>query len=341
MLRFFVFLCLSCCLADLPARADGDYQLGHGYDWGPFNFAGYSNLVANLPQQGQKSLVLDDLSLFVTGHLGRLFNPFTEAELTHFDVAHSGPSGPDHGDGDFALERLYNDSYVTDSVTLRLGKMLSPVGEWNVIHAAPLVLTTVRPAVTYRNFSEYASGVSVLYSDPTASLPDLQLYWQPSGEFSERPSSITFHQYKAVEGAHVSFPIGLLDKVGMSFQQSKDVRGADQTLYGLDFHYSLGKLTLTGEGTFSDISNNAAIRVRDTEWGAYTAAAYDLTDRWSVYTWYEGFADRAAPSTAHDVLFGFAYKPEPASVFKLEYLQNIGGQPVNPTGLFASWSVLF
>jgi len=44
--------------------------------------------------------------------------------------------------------------------------MLSPVGEWNEIHAAPLVLTTVRPAVTYQNFSEYLTGGSLLYSDP-------------------------------------------------------------------------------------------------------------------------------------------------------------------------------
>ncbi len=334
-------LSVLCCLADPPAHADGDYQLGHGLDLGPFNFAGYSDLVANLPQQGQKSLVLNDLSLFVTGHIGRFFNPFTEAELTNFDIARSGPLGPDRGQGEFVLERLYNDAYLTDSVTFRLGKMLAPVGEWNVIHAAPLVLTTVRPAVTYRNFSEYATGVSVLYSDPTARLPDVQLYWQPSGEFSERPSSITFHQYKEVEGAHISFPIGLLDKVGISFQQSKDVRGFDQSLYGLDFHYTVGKLTLTGEATYSDISNAAALQARDSEWGAYAAASYALTDRWSVYGWYEGFADRTAPSAAHDLLFGLAYKPEPAIVFKLEYLQNIGGQPVNPTGLFASWSVLF
>jgi hypothetical protein len=331
-----------CSLIDSIALAD-DYQLGHGLDVGPFNFAGYSNLVANAPDEARKSFVLDDLSLFVTAHFGRFINPFTEAELTHFDFFHSGPTGPnrDRGDGHFVLERIYNDSYLTDSVTLRLGKMLTPVGEWNEIHAAPLVLSTVRPAVTFRNFSEYATGVSALFGDPTGRFPDLQVYWQPSGEFSERPSTITVHQYKAVEGVHVSFPIGLLDKVGISFQQSKDVRGFDQSLFGFDFHYTVGKLTLAGEGTFSDINNTSAIRARDTEWGTYLSASYALTGKWSAYGWYEGFADRTAPSVAHDLLFGVAYRPHPATVIKLEYLQNVGGQPVNPTGLFASWSVLF
>jgi hypothetical protein len=332
---------LACCLGGRPADADGDYQLGHGLDLGPLNIAGYSSVSALVPTTGQKALALDDLSLFVTGHFGWLFNPFTEAELSGLAILHSGHLMGERGQGDFVLERLYNDSYLTDSLTLRLGKMLAPVGEWNVIHAAPLVLTTVRPAVTNRNFSEYATGVSVLYSDPNTSFPELQLYWQPIGELSERPVSFTVHRYKEVEGAHVSFPLGLLDKIGVSFQQSEDVHGVNQSLYGLDFHYTVNKVTLQGEATFSDISNNGTGLVRDTEWGAYAAASYAFSDQWSTYGWYETFADRSVSTTAHDVLFGVAYRPHPAIVFKLEYLQNISGHPVNPTGVYASWSVLF
>ena len=337
----FGLVALLCCATGGAARADGDYQLGHGLDLGPFNFAGYSNVVGSIPDQGQKSLAVDDLSLFVSGHLGQFFNPFTEAELSNFNVVSAGAPGRDPGDGHLLLERLYNDSYLTDATTLRLGKMLTPVGEWNVIHAAPLELTTVRPAVTDRNFAAYATGASVLYSDPYARLPDVQVYWQPSGEFAQRPDTITFHQYKTVEGAHVAVPLGLLDQVGFSFQQSKDIYGSDQSLYGLDFHYTLGRLTLQGEGTFSDINNNAVIHTRDTEWGAYAAASYALSEKWSVYGWYEEFADRAAPSVAHDVLAGIAYRPQPPIVLRLEYLQNISGTPVNPTGVFAGWAVLF
>ncbi len=324
-------------LSGMAARGD-DYQLGHGLDVGPVNIAGYSNLVGLLPQHQQKSLEVDDLSLFVTGHFDRLLNPFVEAELSHLSLVHGAGRGDD---GDFVLERLYNDSYLTDSTTLRLGKMLSPVGEWNEIHAAPLVLTTVRPAVTYRNFSEYTTGVSLRYADPYSKWPDVQLYFQPTGEFSERPHALTVHQYRMVGGGHLSLPLGLLDKVGLSFQQSKDVTGVDQSLYGLDFHYTIGKLTLQGEATFSDISHNGTARARDTEWGAYTAASFALTNEWSTYGWYEVFADRASPSVAHDLLFGVAYRPHPAIVLRVEYLQNVGGRPVNPTGVFASWAVLF
>lgn len=336
-----ILLPALCCLA-AGARADGigHYRLGHGLDLGPFNFAGYSNLVANVPRNDARSLVLDDLSLFVTGHAGRFVNPFAEAEFTQFDIARSA-SDTKRRNGDLVLERLYNDANLTDSLTLRFGKMLTPVGEWNEIHAAPLVLTTVRPAVTYRNFSEYTTGASVIYSDPYERYPDVQVYWQPSGELSERPSHLTVHRYKQVAGTHVSFPIGLLDKVGVSFQHSKDSDNVIQSLYGADFHYTIGKLTLQGEATFSDIRDGAAGDARDTEWGGYAAASYALTEKWSVHGWYEGFADRTNASAAQDLLFGVSYQPLPAMILRTEYLENVGGTPVNPSGLFASWSVLF
>jgi hypothetical protein len=328
----------GCCLAQPPAQAADDYQLGRGLDLGPVNIAGYTNLVAGFPEQAPRSLALDDLSLFVSAHLGRFFNPFTETELEGLSLLKSGGEIPDR-DANFTIERLYNDSYLTDSVTLRLGQMLTPVGEWNQIHAAPLVLTTVRPAVTSRNYSEYATGASLLYSDPYLRLPDLQVYWQPDGELYRHPNSI--RQFKSIEGAHAAVPLSLLDQVGFSFQHARELSGADQSLFGIDFHYTIGSVALQGEATVTPISNNPAVHFRDTEWGGYLAATYSLTNQWSLYSWYENFADRSLPSIAQDVLFGFAYRPQPPIVFRLEYLQNFGGQPVNPTGLFAGWAVLF
>jgi hypothetical protein len=189
-LRTAVLSALLWCSVAASATAQ-EYQLGHGYDLGPLNFAGYSNVVVKAPAQGQTSLSIDDLSLFVSGHFNSLINPFVEAELTDLTLVHSAPTRRGEGDGDIVLERLYNDSYLSGSTTLRIGKMLSPVGEWNEIHAAPLVLSITRPAVTYRNFSEYATGVSLRYTDPDLQLPDVQAYLQPSGEFSERPHTIT------------------------------------------------------------------------------------------------------------------------------------------------------
>ncbi|MCA8928105.1 MAG: hypothetical protein KDC18_08535 [Alphaproteobacteria bacterium] len=319
------------------ARAEGAYRPGHGYDLGPLNIAGYANVVASSQRNGPDEIVLDDLSLFVSGHFHRLVNPFIEAELADFRLV-----GNSSGDGssELVLERLYNDANITDSLTLRLGLMLAPVGEWNEIHAAPLVLSSVRPAVTYRNFSEYVTGASVLYSPPLGDLPELQVYWQPGDELAERPDTLTSHHYNQVAGAHLAYPLGLLDKIGASLQRSTDEQGVDQTLVGIDYHYTLGNVTLQGEGTYA-VLDKAPTGGRDEEWGLYAAARYKISDRWSVHAWYEAFADRNGATPAQDVLVGVGWRPLPAMIARVEYLQNVGGPGVNGTGVYASWSVLF
>jgi hypothetical protein len=323
------------------AFADDSYQLGHGYNIGPFNFAGYSDIVVNIPDEGHKTVGFGDLSLFVTGHVTPIFNPFIEAELTHFDFISSERSGPDRGNGSFILERLYDDITLTDAVTFRFGKMLAPVGEWNQIHAAPLVLAAVRPAVTDQNFSEFLTGASLLYGDPDGETPGLQLYWQPAGELFEQPSGITPDQYQQVEGLHITYPLSLRDQIGFSFQRARDIHGIDQSLFGLDFQYRVQKLTLQGEGTYADLSGHTADLMRRTELGGYLGASYAFAEDWSVYGWHEEFAGRQIRATSRDILGGVAYRPDPAMVLKFEYLENIGGTPVNPTGLFMSWSILF
>lgn len=332
---------LASCLTSNPAYAGGKYQLGSGYDVGPFNFSGYMNFVVALPDQGPKSATLEDLSLFAAGHISKLINPFVEAELTHLVVADTDHSGENNTGAELVLERYYNDSYLSDSVILRLGKMLAPVGEWNLNHAAPLVLATSRPAVTFRNFAAYIQGVSLLYSDPEGGAPDMQVYWQPDWEETEKPRGVVFEQHKMAEGIHVSVPILQFDKVGFSFQRVVDFHGVTQSLVGGDFRYTLQNVTLQGEATYSSLSGGDMTRLRDDESGGYLSATYAFNPRWSAYSWYEAFMDRTQTSAAQDALVGVAYHPVDVMVVKLEYLQNFGGTPVNPTGLFASWSVLF
>ncbi len=342
-LAALLLLAVACGAA--PASRAGTYDLGQGVDLGPFNVSGYANLVGGLPAHASSSVVLDDLSIFVTGHLGRFVNPFTEVELSGIGSdALAQREGTGRGDEYLVLERLYNDSYLTDAFTLRVGKMLTPVGAWNVIHAAPLVLTTVRPAVTYRDFSEYVAGFSLLYRDPEGQLPDTQIYWQPGKELAARPNPLQPHRYRGVAGAHVSFPVSLLDRIGFSVQHEKILDGREQTLVGSDLQYSLGRVSVQAEGTYSTFSGAAPglyPAERRNQFGGYLSTTYSLDDKWSVYTWYEGFAFRAGSSPAQDALAGISFKPRPALVLKFEYLENFGGAPVNPRGLFTSISMLF
>ena len=319
-----------------------DYQLGSGVNVGNFNIAGYANLIADAPQGERKSLSLDDLSLFVSGHMNKVVNPFIEVELTGLPLLHGSGVAPSDETPYVVLERLYNDTYLSNEFTLRIGKMLAPVGEWNQIHAAPLVSTTTRPLVTERGFSGYVSGTSLIFVDPTDKWPEIQAYWQPAEDLAARPSSLTAHRYCDVEGLHLNWPIDLTDKIGFSFQRSRVVgSNEEQFLYGANAKFSFDRFTIDSETTLSSLSGGSRPLYRRTEWGAYVLGSYAISDRWSVFSWYEQFTDRRSAVSARDVLTGVAFSPVPSLVFKAERVTNFGADWGNPTGYFASLAVLF
>ena len=116
------------------------YRLGRGYALGDsgFRLGGYANAeimaAGQLPWQFQ----VNDLSLFVSWDNGSRIRFFSELELA--DVLTAGEKQPwGAAQTHFESERFYFDGLVNDKLTVRIGKFLTPVGQWNVLHAAPLV----------------------------------------------------------------------------------------------------------------------------------------------------------------------------------------------------------
>ena len=67
--------------------AQSEYELGHGYNFSAFNVGGFSDVTAAATDSGRKAVSVNALSVFATGHIASVFNPFVEAELTGFDQA--------------------------------------------------------------------------------------------------------------------------------------------------------------------------------------------------------------------------------------------------------------
>jgi len=319
-------------------RAD-EYRLGQGTLLGKnFFLSGYGNFVLDAPRNGPMAVSVDDLSLFVSGQVNRWANPFFEIELSGATLFQQG-SEPRSG-GYVIPERVYNDARVTESDTLRVGKMLSPVGDWNLIHAAPLVPTSTRPLTTYRGFSEYTSGVSWLHENSQGGGPDWQLYWQPGNEWSQRPDSIAPRHYHNVWGAHVNWPMGLSDKVGFSFQRGELAStGGYYSLVGINTRKTIGKLMLESEAVSSQRSGPSS--AHGSEWGIYGVADYAVTTHWHGIVEWEQYQDHQIDQRSRNALFGIAYKPEPSTVWKLEYVHQYGESPNVPTGWKAAFAVLF
>jgi hypothetical protein len=332
------------------AAAEESFQQAQPANSSDFSLTGFTNVTGNAPSGGKATLNVDDLGVFGSGHINQEFNPFFEAELAGVTLLRQGGDPLAAGYPHLLLERLFNDSYLTSNLSLRVGKMLSPVGEWNLIHVPALVLTTTRPETTYRGFSEFTSGASVIYNGNDGSVPDIQVYVQPWSELRSRPQDIIVRDYEHVSGIHLNWPLGLNDMLGLSIQNAQvKMTGEQQTLAGYNFSKEFGPVELETEAFRTHISGANGDRLQNNEWGTYLQGAYALNERWHLVGRYEYFSDRGSiinsisTVASRNSLLGVAYKSASASpqVWKLEYIEQYGQQLDIQTGLYVSFSNLF
>lgn len=342
----FPFLLLQLGLMlPVSSRAEG-YELGQGWHGGNYYLSGYANIEVVDRFDAPSRLDLDDLSLFAGGRLNQWANPFTEVELAKHTLVRQG-GGAEHGD--FIVERFYNESMFSEHDTFRLGKVLTPVGEWNLVHAAPLIPIITRPYSTAQGFDAYMSGISWLHDPEDGAMPSLQLYWQPDTEWFKRPASQTSRNFTHVYGMHLNSSLGLIDKIGASFQRGQFMEtGESFTLYGVNGNKSLGKLKLESEAITSRFSGavipGAPAHIHDHEEGIFALADYALTSQWHGILEGEYYQDHLVDMPSRSTSVTVAYKPSVPAILKLEYIHQAGiSASIAPihTGLKASFSTLF
>jgi hypothetical protein len=326
-------------------RAEG-YVLGQGWPVGNYLFSGYANIELVDRFNSPAQLDLDDLSLFASGRVNKWFNPFLEAELSKYTLIKQGGGSIQ---GDFVVERFYDDVIISDHDVLRIGKILTPLGDWNLVHAAPLIPIITRPYTTARGFLAYSSGLSWLHDPESYVKPNWQLYWQPDTELLKRPASVAPRSFRNVYGAHFNIPFGLLDKFGASLQHGKYIEtGETFTLVGINAHKTLGNVKLESEAITAKFTGavlpGAVPRVHDDELGIFGLADYAVTPKWHTILEGEYYQDHLVTQPSRNVLAAVAYKPSEPMVWKLEYIHQ-AGVPASfatiRTGWKASFSTLF
>ena len=326
-------------------QAEG-YELGQGWQSGNYYLSGYVNIELIDRFDVPTRLDLDDLSLFAGGRVNKWINPFTEAELSKYTLIQEG--GGSTNQGDFIVERFYNDSIFSEHDTLRIGKILTPLGDWNLVHAAPLIPIITRPYTTARGFDAYASGVSWLHDPESGATPNWHLYWQPDTEWFKRPANQAPRSFRNVYGGHINMPLGLLDKIGASFQHGELIEtGETFTLFGANANQSFGKLKLESEAIASNFSGTVlpgTTRYHDNESGIFGLADYAVTPKWHGILEGEYYQDHTVSESSRSTLVAVAYKPSVPMVWKLEYIHQ-AGVPASfatiTTGFKASFSTMF
>jgi hypothetical protein len=318
---YIVLLYLG-CLGSLAAHAE-NYEFGQGWRSDDLYLSGYTNLEVIDRFGTPTRLVLDDLSLFASGHLSDWVNPFAEVELSNHTLLSQG--GGVTQNGDVVIERFYNDVRLSERHTLRVGKMLTPLGKWNRIHAAPLLPMVTRPYTAARGFHAYASGINWAYETGDGLVSEAQLYWQPDNEWFKRPATQTIRNFHNVIGGYLGKTFGLKDQVGVSFQQGTLIESGERyTLFGINAGKTSGKLRLESEAVTARFSDDFP-KAHGTESGIFVLAEYAFASQWRGIAEAEYYRDHMVAPASRTTSLAVNYKPSHVPVvWKLEYTRQAG-----------------
>jgi hypothetical protein len=321
----------------MPPSPQWDYHLGQGLRVGNsgLTLGGYGSVRYEDLHRFSPQLTVSALSLLLSWDTGTRVRFFSEVELEDVTVARGERAFNSRSHG-IELERLYADVYLFEVATLRLGKFLTPVGRWNLIHADPLVWTTSRPLVSIQPFAPDTTG-AMLYGSLQSLGKEVEysVYLELTDDLDPNQQEGPFS--KAV-GMHLATHLGATE-VGVSYAhfEREQERAEQQNLFGLDFLWTHQRMEVTGEflyrvGTYGPD--------RD-EWGLFVQGAVPLSKRLFALARYEFFEPRGPLPGVHLFVPALAFRPLPPLIVRAEYSMAYDNTAKVPEGFSASVSLLF
>jgi len=317
------------------AASDIDYRLGNGLriPGTDFSVGGYATGSYERSDDAPSRAAIDNLSLFLWWDGSERWKFFAELEYDNLLLTRAQKSGDNNY---LSLERLYLDFALTDTLQLRAGKFLTPIGRWNLIHATPLVWTTSRPLATTLAFPTNMTGVMVTQTLPdVASGVEYSIYGASGTEIRPNPAIDTFSE---AVGSHVTLHTGADAQVGFSyveFEQEK-TQPERKRLAGLDFTWTHDRYELSAEAVyrFSDIG-----AARD-ERGGFIQLVAPLSEKVYAVARYEAFRPAQQTETTQLWVGGVTWRITPALVLKAEWIAGSHNTVDTPAGFLSSISVL-
>lgn len=321
----------------MPPSPQWEYHLGQGLRVGNsgLTLGGYGSVRYEDLHRHSPQLTVSALSAFLSWDTGTRVRFFSEVELEDLSVARGEHYFEMRNHG-IELERLYADIYLFEATTLRLGKFLTPVGRWNLIHADPLVWTTSRPLISFQSFAPNTTG-AMLYGNLQSLGRDLEysVYLELTDDLNPDQHEGPFN--KAV-GMHLVTPLGPTE-IGFSYAhfEREQEHGDGQNLFGLDFLWTHQRLEVTGEFLYRVGTQGPN---RD-EWGLFVQGTVSLTARLFAIARYEFFTPRGPFPGVHLWVPALAFRPIPPLVVRAEYSFAYDNYARVPQGFASSVALLF
>lgn len=370
-----------------PAPAEGlwaAYEFGRGLRLGDtgLTVGGYLTGEFSRPRDTASQARLSHASVFVWWEPHAALKLLGEFDQTNVLVRRRNPQpvrpgGPGGGAGGalgsagvaeaerterrFSLERLHLSWTFDDTLTLRGGKFLTPVGRWNLLHADPLVWTIHRPLLTQSVYPHNVTGLmaSGLINTGAGAL-DYALYASNGREWRPDPDQDPFSR---VRGTRLVWKPGDGPwQLGASYAryEQQGSRGEPRSLQGLDLHWADRGWALSAEWLHTRNRQRGPVQPQPQPGppredrpgmrvqvpgvparGSYLQAVAPLQPRLWAVARAEWIRDALAEGTLRQTTLGLAWRPHQALSFKLEHQWVRWRGDSTPEGWAASASLLF
>ncbi len=325
---------LSAAAADIDAP-DSGYTLGSGYQvpGTKWHLGGYATASFSDPQSDRARIAIDNLSLFLWWQGEGRWKFFSELEYENPIASRSDRL---RSDDYLSWERAYLEYALSDDISVRAGKFLTPIGHWNLIHATPLVWTTSRPLVTTLPFPTNMTGIMVTTTVPSVARgAEISFYGSTGGEIRPNPD---IDPFTSALGAHLTLSLGGESQIGVSyadFEQEK-TRPERKQLVGIDGLWTHGRFELSGEAVYRSSDHGGA----SDEKGAFLQLAAPLTERLYLIGRFETYKFSQDQHSTDMWVTGLNFRIKPSLVLKAEWLEARHNTIRAPDGLMTSISVL-
>ena len=318
-----------------PAWAEDAVKFSDG-----FKLGGYSSAIISAPRKGNTEARIDEVSLMLSWENDGRLKFFSELELER-PLAWNEDNRFNSKDMYFDLERLYFDYNVSEKINLRAGRFLTPVGRWNLLHAAPLVWTTTRPLATSQLFPAAINGLMLYGSAPNETQTfEYSVFVEALKDQAQDNKETMF---KNVAGAQLKlnnrFNLGL----SLTTFTENTIKSAGYRMLGIDFLTHVKDWEVSGEG-FQRFTNSG----NDGGSGAYLQSAAPLGNNWHWITRIESYhrRNKISDKISDDIsgerwVMGFTKQLAPTQLLKMEYVGGSDNLPDAPRGFMGSFAVLF
>lgn len=347
-----VFFILSLLVFFLPLQLNAQnhaepwqYRLGQGLRIGESEFylGGYLGINYYDDARERNYFEFDDLSFFLFGDIGEKVRFFSEVEDDEFYEIDT--SGNSESEKSWQIERLYADYLHSDTLNVRAGKFLTPIGTWNEVHADPLTWTVSRPPITEAAFPEFVTGLqfygNFIFGDEDFSY---LLMGQNDESIDEWTGYRKTHSLAGIKLKWFGSP-GFHIGVPLLYYEEYEI-GDRVYLTGLDFTYKKPDHEIRFESTYSKVDLEGG-SIKE-EYGYYIMGVYGLTDKLFTVLRHDYIKMRESSDHHMTVDLGFTYKYKPQVVFKVEGQARYGDLVVNDElhlndneRLLASFALLF